>query len=673
MNYDIIRDYVLKFYDGAMKNIMMHRLEAVYQYWSGNVENVLQELRLAIHIAQSEDNIPRWMVNDIAIDMRNVQILRDNIKGGVNLYPDGQKILDKDNGYVYNPVIDRVTANYFEKISEFEMKRKIQSPYTVNFGGIDLCLEKLVDVFIVALQYGSIVHMELIRNKLLDFLMNVSLRDREHNMYLCTVELLILDTDSKILKDFMQTYGESTNHLNSDDVFAIFNSVERIKIPMKKILAESLLLQHFGYYMSEDLFNKFIQAYLKDITKNLKEHKLSSAFVPGMLTALENCQFRLELQCIMKICYLIFDEGYKRWYNDVFKLLKNISVFDGMPEKEKQIMITWMIKQLKNKEIVENCSYIGEAAQRIRQSLGEKARCFDEIVKKYIPGFYDNIYSLNVLEHDVIEDWRYIHELLEEIEKQNETQGKQGKFSKYAFNNYNIISKIVINDSVVLNTQQIKNIIKVMRETLLSTTQSYEAKFSALYLLEVLQLKNTKSKQIQKLLTEIQNMDALWEGEEMFDPAYSKELLVIQLELLKILVYKKYNPSDRIISLCLSLTTACQITLLDNIYQLISANSEDKTVEHLVEVLWPVFLTLEQSQNVDVKFEVGIIYANLCNSKYQNNVLSRISVMLDDATYAVKVGVISRLKEKCSDCESIKYILQKGRVDNHYWVRRVSE
>lgn len=70
---------------------------------------------------------------------------------------------------------------------------------------------------------------------------------------------------------------------------------------------------------------------------------------------------------------------------------------------------------------------------------------------------------------------------------------------------------------------------------------------------------------------------------------------------------------------------------------------------------------------------MGIIYANLCNSKYQSIALSRISVMLDDAPYTVKVGIISRLKNKCSDCNNIEYLLQKGRVDNHYWVRQVSK
>ena len=46
---------------------------------------------------------------------------------------------------------------------------------------------------------------------------------------------------------------------------------------------------------------------------------------------------------------------------------------------------------------------------------------------------------------------------------------------------------------------------------------------------------------------------------------------------------------------------------------------------------------------------------------------------MDDETYDIKVSVLSRLKNIQGHEKLVDYIIAKGKVDNHYWIRKIAE
>ena len=46
--------------------------------------------------------------------------------------------------------------------------------------------------------------------------------------------------------------------------------------------------------------------------------------------------------------------------------------------------------------------------------------------------------------------------------------------------------------------------------------------------------------------------------------------------------------------------------------------------------------------------------------------------MMDYESYSIKVGVLYRLKENSMNDSTIRFIFEKGKNDNHFWVRHVS-
>jgi len=58
------------------------------------------------------------------------------------------------------------------------------------------------------------------------------------------------------------------------------------------------------------------------------------------------------------------------------------------------------------------------------------------------------------------------------------------------------------------------------------------------------------------------------------------------------------------------------------------------------------------------------------NQECEELILARLSEAMDGEVYKNKVAILSRLSKK--EDKKIQYIISKGKVDNHFWVRNVA-
>lgn len=75
----------------------------------------------------------------------------------------------------------------------------------------------------------------------------------------------------------------------------------------------------------------------------------------------------------------------------------------------------------------------------------------------------------------------------------------------------------------------------------------------------------------------------------------------------------------------------------------------------------------------DVRFFAIKCLIQLAHSKYSQIVLPQLSLAMDTGTSIIKASIISRVNQiEHNNQAIINYIIQKGKVDNNYLVRKIA-
>lgn len=278
-----IKSNIKALFKGNIQKLVLLRYEAVECYFSGKVSECIEKLTECIEFCDTCKNIPKWMKNDVAIDLRNMQLEIDLEKDVICFNSAGQQILDEDKEPLYYPVLDRIISDYRESIVNYQLRSYMQSPYTVNLGGIDYVIDKACDSFVVAYCYGSITQMLMLKNRLYEYLSVVSFEIRNHKTFLFCVKLLILTGDDKKLKQFLNVYGENTNNINYQDVLYLLENIDVLPTQARRMFARQQVMKYFGYYYSDEIFDKELYEIISGVKYNIIEKYSTSLIVKPTL------------------------------------------------------------------------------------------------------------------------------------------------------------------------------------------------------------------------------------------------------------------------------------------------------------------------------------------------------------------------------------------------------
>lgn len=169
----------------------------------------------------------------------------------------------------------------------------------INIGGVDYAIDKVCNIFLVAYFYGSITHMIMIRKRLYEYLMTVSLETREHKTFLFTVKLLLMAHDEKSLKKFLYAYGENTNNFNELDIKYLLVGIEKQPLRVEALLARIYLLKHFGYYYSDEQFKEEERFLVEQIKECIENKYALNLLIKPMFEAMSENKYRfLSLKCL---------------------------------------------------------------------------------------------------------------------------------------------------------------------------------------------------------------------------------------------------------------------------------------------------------------------------------------------------------------------------------------
>lgn len=669
-SFNSITQDVKRLHKGNMQKLVAIRYEAVAAYFSGDLPSCVSKLEEAVTFIGSCKNIPRWILNDVAVDLRNVQLEIDHEKGIINMHPHGQNILDEDKEPLYYPVIDRIVSDYNESIIKNRFNHSTQSPYTVNLGGADYTIEKTANAFIVAYYYGSITQMLMIRKRICDYTLGLALEVRNHRIFMFTVRLLLLSCEEKMLRQFLDAYGENTNSINSDDVECLLNSISKQPIPYRKILSREFILRYFGYYYSDATFKQETEELLEEVKESVVTGYTVGMLIKPLLDAMKDTSYRFREKDALDFVMFIFDKQYKRYYDDAFQFLYSFR-FTKLSKKDQKKYQDFLINALEDDDIRKNAHRIYQAIQTMRQCEEISHKPLDRAVKKYNESFYENTYRLNVEDHDADQGWKYTERLVAEINNDNITQGQGGAYSAHAYDPYLTISNILINDDLVYNADQLRKVIDALSGTIFAKTQTIEAKVRALELLCIIQLKQPSNRQISKLYKDIiERREEILEAKDLFlikgygNANINMSVCILGLILrfgedneigIRLVEIQNGDFSEQITALC----------FLERLYRF----DLSKYLSHAYDTLFQFLLYESYSKNSDIRFRSMSVMTKIHESKYRQICLERFVNIMDDEDYKGKVGLLYRLKEEELEDSKVKYIFDKGKVDTHYWVR----
>lgn len=667
-----LKKNILEFHSGRIKSVVDHRLDAIYDYFCGNLKKSKSKFKEALKIAKETKKIPRWILNDVAIDLRYIEKLIANEKNEIPLDTEGQATLDASEELVYYPVLDRFTTKLYKTIIRDFMDMQLDSPFTVTYGREEKYIDQVIDIFVSAQCYGSLTQILLIRERLLGCYKISCLQTRNHKMFVFVIKMLLLCGKKKELNEFLRAYGEYTDNISDEDVVVWENAIEKINIRQQKMISSLMLFEFFGSYFEDKHFYEYYAKLKTEINEWYKAPCVNDEIINGFLNSLEKNQYRIQQKEILEVAYGLLDKNIKIRYDDVFKMVKNIEL-DNLKNKEIEQCIIWIRKCVEDEDTKKSSRYLPGMIQNVRQQFGER-RDLDDLVKEHFPTFYENTYSLNVLSKDMDESWEHIKKRIQSIKMQNATQGVGGRYTGFAVDEYETIANILYYDKVKLTEEQINSLLEVLLVTLASEMQTYSAKTEALYLILMLRIYYPKIRCVEDTIASIiDNKNLYLRSKDLFlEKGYGEGTIHFIYGLVQVLHDYSITEFIEILSRLSKEDVATNITALRLLTRLLECGYIKCIPENFQNIL--VYHLLESSMHSDrtIRFYsyVALIQIHKQSSYYSALVLKRLSQAMDGEVYENKVGILSRIDEDSSDLT--KYIFEKGKADNHFWVRNIA-
>ena len=668
-----LHNNIEELHTGNLKKCIEHRLNALEACYSGNLKKAIQELTEALSIAKSTKRIPVWVENDVAIDLRNAAITLNEYQDVLPEHFSGQKEIDESIEPLFCPVTDRAGKTFYEVMLKRVLNDSIAAPFTVHFGQEYHAIRPLVDQFISALLYGSIAHIEQIKKEISYYLELVSLQTKDRAAFISAIRMLLLIGNKKELKNFLEAYGEYTDLINDDDVCDWFNAIHTLGIRHHRLNSEMLALALFGDYLSEEYFQKEYKLIKQQMIRWFENPFASDLISNAFINMLDQQSYRIgESECI-NFAYTYFDYGYRRWYQQVFKMLSRLD-FANVNESQQNCYCDWLISCLTDKNNKNDYQDICQAAQAFRLQTKSNGQ-LDKIIEEFYPSFYENEYFLNVLGRTSEDFNKQIGILIAAINGHNDSQGVNGCYTGYAYNPYIAIGNIIQMHADVIDMTVIDETLKALLETLRLERQSVEDKISALDLLLVISIHYPFEECVKRTNTIIaRNQKRYLTGyESPLSNSMTKNVLEASYWLLRI-AYNKTTHSDAILfmSQLSQLTTAETITVMRLInkilYMAVDTGNKVGAYKYFAQYLFE--MTGYGYSYLRQLAISSLLFLTKQSSEYQDAVLNRLLEAMNHETYKVKVQILRQIRKMDLNDPKVQFLFSKARVDNHYLVRK---
>ena len=677
INFHNLCEEIIKLHHPQYKDLMSERLKAVEYYLKGEIDKCIVTLKDILHKSE-DDEIAPWFFNDVAIDLRNALYISDETSNIVfSINNEGQKYIDKNPETVFFPLIDRLENNIHKEISNQYYMAQSNSPYTTILGGQTKVFHEIAEYFFTALTYGSVTHLMLTRSRIIDALTALCFMYSDHDLFVNLVKMLIIERKGKDLEKLIRTYNQPVDIVNSNDVKTIRNCIDCIPIENQRLMSEFLLLEYFGYYFSdseyEELSTKLILFSLKWIDDPARIFSLGSFIFKTILSNLE----RLGADRVVELIIRVLSMEKNRWYDDALEISSKIN-FNFISETNQLSMREKSIDIITNNERKKSLNKLEKHLLNFKFTSTINTGILDDAIRDNMADFYNKDYQFIIFDRKNRESiLKKIESYIGSIEIRNKQQGRLGTYYIFGINPYLSILNIIINNkNLDLGWDEIIPIISCLTNTLKASNQRYSDKCDAILLLIGLKNHFIFNKEWNEYITPLINSESEILIGNSVDPFEkdSKQVLYFSFQML-LYVFDQSTPG-KVINSILSITKMSDyevVKCLKNLDVILKEFNFEDTSDQVIMSLIYLASVMTNHKELDIRFYATKCLIQLTHSKYRHLVLPQLSSIMDTGTSMIKASIISRVKNISDNDNSVRdYIIQKGKVDNNYLVRKVA-
>ena len=462
--------------------IVSLRWKAIQSYFSGDIQECINNLNNALDLAKST-NQASWIINDILIDLRNQHW---ELASLTNTYSESeaQNSLDSNEEELYYPVLDRINESLKEKYIQGMYKKKIASPYTVEFGGnLNQLGELLTSAYIIALYNGSLTHIVLFYDKIKDFLFYLSNRYDDWEFKRNLLKYAIFDGNAKEVKGIIDAYPEILKQLSADEACSImeFSAIHPIKY--KRQIRKLIAFGKVGYYLDDTSYIKYEKEIVEEIEEWINESNPVVNVGQYVFDSLSDVSYRMSQDTLSKICCLFMDKHFSRWYLDMFKFMSKRIDLNKMSSESAENLIAHIISLLRDNKEGEQIKYSTMFLSAFRRQNKVLTENLDKQISVSLTDFYNFYYKLETTANRTQDYPIFVEKLIARVKQSNITQGKNGTYYGHGTKDIACITSILQASDFNYSADLMDKLISTIVETLIESKESVSIKMDATLLL----------------------------------------------------------------------------------------------------------------------------------------------------------------------------------------------
>ena len=661
INFDILEDYFVSKTEEELKEILTQRFNALKLYFRGDLNGAISILSDSLVKATDDVNIPKWIVKNIAIDLRNVQNEKGNYENRWPISNTGQEYINKSKEPLYFPLLDRREKMFFEQIDKFHA----DNLYSESVKSYNLCniglFQWISESFILSLGYASITHIQYAKN-----LMKVLLRTltEMYDDYEFKIELFVLAVTSsdKELANFLLKSKQVIGTISSEEIEYTIGLIRNIEFFNNRLRSQCYLLRHFSDYINDSIIASFLMEFKGEVIKWLNQDNRELNLEKPIFDSLKQVITRFNYEDTIVILNIIFEKKLIRFYDSAFSLLSRMD-YRGLTNQTQKKVGNYFIFKNNEYQLDTYGSYSNALINYLRNSTIDNTNLL-----RYIE---DNnsvlMEKINLeLEHNTIPE-KYIDKYIEDIISFNRTQGKNGIFTFSAVNNFQTIFNIIKLDNVKLSEETFNRLIDVCKQTIISDNQILSDKYSSFNLLFQIYFSQIHDHNWEKLTDVFQsNRNTLLVQSDLIDE--NPIILSIQLNVMKSICDGNYNLVINDI-LKLSDENIIEIKRLVSFLKTIFEFNKFSPNNEFIMFCTYFCLNMTKHYSRNIKMNATDLLIKLTKYEIVNQIiLNQLSNMMDCSNSDIKLVIVKNIDKINSNGNYKEYIIEKAKLDNHYLV-----
>ncbi len=661
INFDILEEYFVSKTEEELKEILTQRFNALKLYFRGDLNGAISILSDSLVKATDDVNIPKWIVNNIAIDLRNVQNEKGNYENRWPILNTGQEYINKSKEPLYFPLLDRREKMFFEQIDKFQA----DNLYSESVKSYNLCniglFQWISESFVLSLGYASITHIQHAKN-----LMKVLLRTlvEMYDGYEFKKELFVLAVTSsdKELANFLLKSKQIIGTISSEEIEYTIGLIRNIDFFNNRLRSQCYLLHHFSDYINDSIIVSFLMEFKGEVIKWLNQDNRELNLEKPIFDALKKVITRFNYEDTIVILNIIFEKKLIRFYDSAFSLLCRMD-YRWLTNQTQKKVGNYFIFKNNEYQLDAYGSYSNALINYIRNSSIDNTNLL-----RYIEENNSVLMEkINLeLEHNTVPE-KYIDKYIEDIISYNRTQGENGIFTFSAVNNFQTIFNIIKIDNVKLSEEIFNRLIDVCKQTIISDNQILSDKYSSFNLLFQIYFSQTHDYNWEKLADVFQSSkNTLLVHSDLIDE--NPIILSIQLNVMKSIFDGNYN---LVINDILKLSDENIFEIKRVISFLQTIFEFDKFSPNGEFIMFCTYFCLNMTKHYsrNIKMNATDLLIKLTKYEIVNQIiLNQLSNMMDNSNSDIKLVIVKNIDKIISNDDYKEYIIEKARLDNHYLV-----